>query len=998
VKPKLTFQELILRLERFWADQGCIIWQPLSEKVGAGTMNPATVLRVLGPEPWNVAYVEPSFRPDDGRFGENPNRMQMHTQYQVILKPDPGNPQELYLDSLEALGLDRKQHDIRFVEDNWESPALGAWGLGWEVWLDGLEITQFTYFQQAGGLPLDPVAVEITYGLERIAMYLQDAREVWQLSWNDTVTYGDILKHQEVEYCNYEFHWANVKRLQTMYTLYAEEAKAAVDREMAIPAHDYVLRCSHTFNLLDTRGAIGVTDRARYFAEMRDLARQVAEVFVKQREEKGFPLLTPDTREEKPAVTPDFPELESGDLLLELGTEELPPADVLTGLDQLGTAIKERLGAERLTWSSVEIFGTPRRLVALVNGLSGRQPDEEKWVRGPAVKSAYDDSGNPTRALEGFCRGQGVDPVSVEKREDNKGVEYVFAHRHTKGRKSQELLTELLPDMISNLSFPRSMRWNSNGVAFSRPLRWIVALFDDQEIPFEFGRATSGRISRGLRPDSSPEIHLGSASDYLVEIGKTGIIVDRNLRRDAIRTQIISQAESVGGTVGEDPALLDEVTDLVERPFAILGKFDEVHLDLPQEVLISVMKKHQRYFPVTHPETGDLLPYFITVSNGQPGDPEGVIKGNEAVIRARYADAAYFYREDQEKSLDEFLPRLDTLTFQEDLGSVRDKISRIERLLGSLLEDLAVDGAERETATRAAHYCKADLASSMVVEMTSLQGIMGRYYAIASGEPEAVGIAIEGHYHPRYPGDSLPETRAGFAVSVADRLDSLAGLFCAGVKPRATADPYGLRRDALGLLANLVGHNCHFSLSKGLRAAADELPLKVDPDLLEDAKTFILRRFSIQLKEEGFAHDVVEAALGGGSDDPVELRRIVEGLTEMVASADWLKTLHAYSRCRRLVRDLDESYELSPETDEEESSRLLHSAYDASRTRLTRAENPVEVFASVLIEMREPIDRFFEEVLVMDKNPELRNARLALLQHITLLADGIADLSHLEGF
>ena len=961
-------------------------------------MNPATVLRVLGPEPWNVAYVEPSFRPDDGRFGENPNRMQMHTQYQVILKPDPGNPQELYLDSLEALGLDRKQHDIRFVEDNWESPALGAWGLGWEVWLDGLEITQFTYFQQAGGLPLDPVSVEITYGLERIAMYLQDAQEVWQLAWNDRVTYGDILKHQEVEYCNYEFHWANVRRLQTMYTLYAEEAAAAVDREMAIPAFDYVLKCSHTFNLLDTRGAIGVTERARYFAQMRDLARQVAEVFVKQREEKGFPLLPAEEQKRVSPQTTEFPPLDSADLLLEIGTEELPPGDVLAGSGQLEAAMTERLEAERLSWSDIEVLATPRRLVVIVRNLAGRQPDEEKWVRGPAVKSAYDDSGSPTRALEGFCRGQGVDPSAVEKREDDKGVAYVFAHRHDKGQGTQELLVNLLPDLVSSLNFTKTMRWNSDGVAFSRPLRWIVALFGDQVIPFEFARAKSGRRSRGLRPDKSPHIPLASASEYAVEIAKTGIIVDRLKRREAIWNQVVSQAEAVGGTVAEDNDLLDEVTDLVESPFAIRGGFDEGHLELPQEVLTSVMKKHQRYFPVIHPETNRLLPYFITVSNGRPDDPEGVVKGNEAVIRARYADAAYFYRDDSQKSLEEFLPRLATLTFQEDLGSVLDKISRIEKLLGILVSDLDVTGDEKHTAARAAHFCKADLATSMVVEMTSLQGIMGRYYAIASGESEAVGVAIEGHYHPRFPGDALPETRAGFAVSVADRLDSLAGLFCAGIKPRSTADPYGLRRDALGLLANLVGFRCKCSLSKGLRAAADGLSIKVDPERLEDAKEFILRRFSIQLKEEGFSHDVVEAALLGGSDDPYELRQIVEKLTEMIDSRNWLSTLHAYSRCKRLVRDLDEIHERSPDIDGEEASKNLDMAYLTAKRRMEQSQKPVETFAQVLIELQEPIDRFFEDVLVMDENEDLRRARLALVQHIVALADGIADLSQLEGF
>ncbi len=270
---------------------GCLIWQPYSEKVGAGTGNPATVLRVLGPEPWNVAYAEPSYRADDGRYAENPNRMQMHTQYQVILKPAPANSQELYLGSLEAIGIDRNRHDIRFVEDNWESPALGAWGLGWEVWLDGLEITQYTYFQQAGGLPLDPIPVEYTYGLERIVMYLQGVKEVWQIDWDGKRTYGDVLKRPEIEHCTYDFEVADVGRLKLMYDLFEAEAKNAMAHRLVIPAHDYVLRCSHTFNLLDARGAIGVTERAAFFARMRDLARQVSVAYVEQRQHEEFPWL-----------------------------------------------------------------------------------------------------------------------------------------------------------------------------------------------------------------------------------------------------------------------------------------------------------------------------------------------------------------------------------------------------------------------------------------------------------------------------------------------------------------------------------------------------------------------------------------------------------------------------------------------------------------------------------------------------------------------------------
>ncbi len=287
----LDFQTIIMTLQRYWAEQGCLIWQPYYTQVGAGTYNPATYLRVLGPEPWHVGYVEPSVRPDDGRYGENPNRLVQHTQFQVILKPDPGNPQEVYLRSLEALGIDPRQHDIRFVEDNWESPALGAWGLGWEVWLDGQEITQFTYFQMAGGIQLDPVSVEITYGLERIAMTLQRVRNFRDLRWSPERSYGDVQLQGEQEHSKYYFEIADVERARQLYDLYKAEAEAALEHHLVLPAHDYVLKMSHTFNILDTRGAIGVTERAAFFARMRDLSRQVAEAYLEQRTQLEYPWL-----------------------------------------------------------------------------------------------------------------------------------------------------------------------------------------------------------------------------------------------------------------------------------------------------------------------------------------------------------------------------------------------------------------------------------------------------------------------------------------------------------------------------------------------------------------------------------------------------------------------------------------------------------------------------------------------------------------------------------
>ena len=339
----LNFQSIMLTLEHFWADKGCLIWQPYYSQVGAGTMNPATFLRVLGPEPWNVAYVEPSVRPDDGRYGDNPYRLQQHYQFQVILKPDPGNPQELYLQSLQALGIDPLEHDIRFVEDNWESPALGAWGLGWEVWLDGQEITQFTYFQQAGGFNLEPVSVEITYGLERIAMALQGCYNFRKIQWSPDYTYGDVNYQAEKEHSQYYFETADIERVREMFRLYEEEANLALDKGLVLPAHDYILKCSHNFNILDTRGAVGVTERQAMFGRMRDLSRRSAEAYIAQREALGFPWLEKQTAADAQMEKHD-PQLSlpadqkadtPADFLLEIGTEELPAADLESALQQL---------------------------------------------------------------------------------------------------------------------------------------------------------------------------------------------------------------------------------------------------------------------------------------------------------------------------------------------------------------------------------------------------------------------------------------------------------------------------------------------------------------------------------------------------------------------------------------------------------------------------------------------------------------------------------------
>jgi glycyl-tRNA synthetase len=1016
-KP-LTFQQVILRLQQFWADRGCLIWQPYSEKVGAGTMNPATFLRVLGPEPWNVAYVEPSYRPDDGRYGENPNRMQLHTQIQVILKPDPGDPQQQYLESLYALGIQREKHDIRFVEDNWEAPALGAWGLGWEVWVDGLEITQFTYFQQAGGFPLDPPAVEITYGLERITMFLQGVRSVWEIDWDGTRTYGDVLLSPEVDHCRYNFELADVETLQRMYDLYEKEAHRCLEAGLVTPAHDYVLRCSHTFNLLDARGAVGVTERATFFHRMRDLASQVAEDYLEHRKRAEYPWLDEDvSRSEIPGrrleAEPEAWSTEPEILLLEIGTEELPAGDLDSALAQLRSRAPTLLEEARLEYEGLRVLGTPRRLAVLVEGVAPRQRTVEEVVKGPPARAAFDEGGLPTRAARGFARSQGVDADALEVREMD-GGEYIVAVRRREGKPAGEVLAELLPELIAGLHFQMSMRWNESGVAFSRPIRWLVALLGETAIPLDYAGVPSGRTSRGSRPEGSPSIEVREAADYLDLMKEHQILVDPAERREVVAAQASELAQEVGGRIPEDPALLDEITNLVEQPTSLLGRFEEEYLQIPADVLVAVMKKHQRYFPVVRDsesvdserpeprvhESANLLPYFIAVRNGGEEHLDIVRHGNEEVIRARFADADYFYREDTRQSLEDFLPRLDTLTFQEQLGSMLDKSRRLGRLVPEVARMLGLSSDETDVAVRAAHLCKADLATQMVVEFTSLQGVMGREYALRSGEDPAVAEAILEHYLPRSADDALPQTRPGLAVGLADRLDSLAGLFAVGLAPTGSTDPYGLRRSALGLVQSLISAHLPFSVEEGLFAAAPLLPVEVDEGALKEAGEFVVGRLRVYLRERGFRYDEVEAVLAARGDDPYRAQVAVGQLSRWVERENWSRILDNYARCVRITRDFEERFHLDPARFVEPAEEELYSAYQEARSQVT-PRSTVDEFLKAFVPLVDVIDRFFAKesgVLVMADDRQVRRNRLALVQHVAALADGIVDLSRLEGF
>ena len=996
------FQSIILTLQHYWAEQGCLIWQPYYSQVGAGTMNPATFLRVLGPEPWNVAYVEPSVRPDDARYGENPYRLQQHYQFQVILKPDPGNPQELYLKSLQALGIDPLMHDIRFVEDNWESPALGAWGLGWEVWLDGQEITQFTYFQQAGGINLNPVSVEITYGLERIAMALQARYNFRDIQWNEQYTYGDVNLQAEQEHSIYYFEKADVDGLRKMYDLYEKEANAALESGLVLPAHDYILKCSHTFNILDTRGAVGVADRQALFSRMRDLSRRVSELYVEKRQALEFPwegkrVLTAAVKPAADFTPNSAPSDPPGTLLFEIGCEELPAADLNSAALALETEVPLILNTLRLAYAEAQVYANPRRLVVYVTGLADRQTDLSQTVKGPPAARAYDAQGKLTPAAEGFARSKGVEPQSLKPQQID-GGEYLVAEVRQAGKPAAEVLPAALANLVNSLRFEKSMRWNATNTTFSRPVRWLLAILDGKVLPVEFAGLTADRVTRGLRFSQQEIQACASAAQYFAFLHQQGILVVPDERHAAIAEQIRTLALSVGADESVDEALLDEVTNLVEAPTALLGHFDERTLTLPPEVLVGVMKKHQRYFPLRTKE-GNLLAQFIVVRNGGKQHIETVAHGNEEVIRARFADAAFFIHEDSSTRLDQFAQKLSSLAFHPKLGSFLEKSQRLSVLVDDLAQQMAPSAADLKIAQKAANICKADLVTKMVVEMTSLQGVIGRIYALRDGEDTQVARAIEEHYWPRFAGDKVPTTTPALLVGLADRLDSLVGLFAAGMAPSGTKDPFGLRRTAIGFLTCLIASDLTFDLDAALKAAARQYDGKISitSDTLEQTSRFLAQRLDAMLIESGSAYDSVQAATAVQYSNPASAARVSRALDAHKKEVGWKELLAAYSRCVRITRHQSGKFTVDENRlVEAEEKNLLHALSEAENK--TRKPGDVDDFVSVLKPLVAPISAFFDKVLVMAEDQTLKESRLGILQRVAALADGVADFSKLEGF
>ncbi|MFN0064616.1 MAG: glycine--tRNA ligase subunit beta [Chlamydiales bacterium] len=996
----LNFQEMIVVLTEYWAKQGCLIHQGYDLEVGAGTFNPATFLRCLGPEPYSAVYVEPSRRPKDGRYGENPNRVQFYHQMQVIIKPSPLNLQALYLDSLREIGLDIDKHDIRFVHDDWENPTIGAWGLGWEVWADGMEVTQFTYFQAVGGLPVRPVSGELTYGLERLAMYLQGVDSLFDLKWNDEITYGDIYKRNEWEWSQYNFHEANEKMWLAHFEDFEREAKALIAKKLPIPAYDFVMKSSHAFNIMDARGMLSVSERARYIGRIRNLARDLATVYILSREEQRFPLLNrqkvrPEPEKFVHSTLCDPQERE--DFLLEIGCEELPATFVPIGMESLERGVEKLLRSHSIAFNAIEIYGTPRRLAVLVKGLQGGTEMSVVEKKGPKVAAAFDATGHPTRACEGFFRSLSMQPTSLSTLPPEVEVRdpYLFATYIVPGLSTRALLAQELPDLILSLDFPKKMRWSDLNIEFARPLVWIVALYGKEVVPFHCGPYTSSNHSYGHRQIDPKPFKITNATDYVPLLRKHRVLVDVQERKNEIKKGI----RELNKTILAEERLMREVVHLVEWPFPMLGSFDPAYLKAPKEVLMSEMIEHQKYFPVGGKE---LESNFIVVSNNTPSPL--IVHGHERALSPRLADGVFLYEEDLKVPLEVFNKRLETIIFQKELGSMATKVSRLVSLIELLHKHLPL--CPIEEAKSAAFLCKADLASGLVGEFPELQGVVGHLYAIHHGKKRAVALAVEEHWMPRGEHAPLPTSPCGIMVSLADKIDNLLAYFSLGKRPTSSSDPYALRRQALGILKIILEHNIKIDIRELVSQSFDnflrhpdldhELRKAIDREnVLSEIDAFLEGRLRSLFAEMGFEKDGIEAVLDKGVHDIARTHHILQALSNVRYDSRFKSLLEIFTRIRKIVADHPKG---TCELTNEPAEKVLQ----ATLTKLTPQfhklthEGKYADALLLLTELEEPVQTFFEKVKVMDDDLKIRSSRLAQLHSILELFYNLMDFTRLQ--
>jgi glycyl-tRNA synthetase beta chain len=683
------------------------------------------------------------------------------------------------------------------------------------------------------------------------------------------------------------------------------------------------------------------------------------------------------------------------ELILEIGTEEIPARFTPKALEDLAGLVKRELGALEIVFGKIQTKGTPRRLVLCVDDVGEFQKDAVETKLGPPKHLAFDEKGNPTKAARGFAKTQGIPVEDLETVTTGRG-DYLGVLRRQKGRKTRDVLRESLPQIITSIPFLKSMRWGSSDLRFVRPIHWILALFGGEVIPFRLDDIESGNMTYGHRFMSPGAIKVGGFADYLKKLRKASVIVDPAERKGMIEQGIEESAGRVSGTILENQQLLEEVTYLVEFPTVILGDFEKDFLSLPKEVIVHAMEDHQRYFPVVDTKS-NILPHFVCVCNTRASDMGVVKRGNERVLRARLSDGRFFFNEDMKVSLERRIDDLKEVVFQAKLGTSYDKVMRFRSLSLFLTRKLRPE--VEPSVDRAAFLCKADLVTGMVGEFPGLQGLIGREYALISGEPREVADAIYEHYLPAFAGDRLPSSPVGDFISIADKMDTIVGCFGVGLIPTGAGDPFALRRQALGVLNIVLEKGYPISLGElvgqSLELLKDRLerpPQEVKRSVLE----FLQQRFQNLFVSRGFPQDVVEAVVEVDFDDVADCEKRITALNRVKGSKEFVPLAVAFKRVVNISRD-HSVRDVSPSLFQEDAERELHTKYLEVRERvddLLRTGDYRKALAR-LTHLKKPVDQFFDEVLVMDKEERIRNNRLALLGQIADLFSRIADFSRI---
>ncbi len=670
--------------------------------------------------------------------------------------------------------------------------------------------------------------------------------------------------------------------------------------------------------------------------------------------------------------------------LLEIGVEELPSRFVNMAIEQLYEKSKKLLIENEIAFEDVKVYATPRRLSLIIEGLDEKQKDIQKEVKGPSVKIAYDDDKKPTKPLLGFMKSQNISEDDLIIKE-LKGTDYVFANISSIGRKSSEILAEIMPSLIKDINFPKNMRWGGKNIRFARPIRWVVSLLNNEVVEFDFEGIPVGNKTKGHRFLGSSEIIIDEVNNYEKLLEDNYVILDQNKRREIIKYESTKIAKTLGGEIHENEDLLEELTFIVEYPTPIKGSIKEKYLSLPKEVVTTTMIDHLRFTPI-YSQDGELLPYFITVRNGTKDYEDIVIAGNEKVLGARLEDAKFFYEDDISKTLEEYVENLKGVLFHDKLGSMLAKEKRDGVVAKKIAKSLSFADEAIDALDRVAHLSKADLTTKMVVEFTELQGVMGEIYAQNSGEKEIVATAIREQYLPKFAGDELPKSSVGSIFSLADKIDTIAGLFAIGEIPTGSADPFALRRSAIGII-NIIRNNAwKFNLSEAIETSLYEyikdLGLTFNhEEVIQNVRDFFFGRIKTMLQEEGIRYDIIDAVLIPGSEIQDIFAKAIE--LNQWFNEERSKFVDAYNRINNLTKNVDFT-EVNEELLKEDEEKNLYNKFIEINEKFNdslSSENYKEAM-NVLNELVPSIDAFFDNVMVMAEDEKIRQNRLALINSI----------------